>query len=182
SGHDVRDVGQRPPLGDRFRGKRAGAALLRDLRRRAQPPAVDLPPALRRRRPPRRDARDHRRHPREIARDAAAGYVHRVPWPLGVELRLRRVALGDERAGEVVAERYRLIARIGRGGMGTIYEAAHVVTGKKLAVKMLLPGFGRVPEIAKRFEREARAASLLAHPNIVSVMDFGTHTDGALFL
>src|SRR5262249_51571224 len=81
-----------------------------------------------------------------------------------------------------VAERYRLTAPIGRGGMGAIYEAEHVLTHKKLAIKMLLPGYGRIPEIAKRFEREARAASLLSHPNIVSVIDFGTLPDGALFL
>jgi serine/threonine-protein kinase len=88
----------------------------------------------------------------------------------------------DPRLGEVVAERYRLVGRIGRGGMGAIYEAEHVVTGKRFAVKMLRPGLGSVPENTKRFEREARAASLLAHPNIVSVIDFGELPDGALFL
>jgi serine/threonine-protein kinase len=87
-----------------------------------------------------------------------------------------------DRVGEVVADRYRLTASIGRGGMGAIYEAEHVITHKRFAVKTLLPGYGRIPEIAKRFEREARAASLLSHPNIVSVVDFGTLPDGALYL
>jgi len=88
----------------------------------------------------------------------------------------------DPRVGTVVAGRYRLVGRIGRGGMGAIYEATHLTTGKHFAVKTLLPGLGRIAEISKRFEREARAASLLAHPNIVSVVDFGALDDGALFL
>ena len=88
----------------------------------------------------------------------------------------------DPRVGQVVQSRYRLLGRIGRGGMGAVYEAVHVTTGKRFAVKTLLPGLGKIAEIAKRFEREARAASLLAHPNIVSVVDFGTLDDGALFL
>src|SRR5262249_24262999 len=88
----------------------------------------------------------------------------------------------DPRVGTVVAARYRLVGRIGRGGVGAIYQATHLTTGKQFAVKTLLPGLGRITEIAKRFEREALAASRLSHPNIVSVVDFGALDDGALFL
>jgi serine/threonine-protein kinase len=88
----------------------------------------------------------------------------------------------DPRIGLEVAERYRLVRQIGRGGMGAVFEAVHVVTGRRLAVKMLHPGLGRIPEIARRFEREARAVSRLTHPNIVSVVDFGAMGDGTLYL
>ncbi len=85
----------------------------------------------------------------------------------------------DPRIGEVVAGRYRVLAKIGRGGMGSVYEAEHVTTGKRFAVKLLLPGLGRIPEIARRFEREAKASSVLNHPNVVAVVDFGTLDDDA---
>jgi tRNA A-37 threonylcarbamoyl transferase component Bud32 len=88
----------------------------------------------------------------------------------------------DPRVGQVLAGRWRLGERIARGGMGAIYDAVHVVTGKRVAVKTLLPGLARVAEIKRRFEREAHAASKLAHPNIVSVIDFGDLDDGAFFL
>ncbi len=88
----------------------------------------------------------------------------------------------DPLVGQIIAGRYRILDRIGRGGMGAIYEAEHQTTRKRFAVKTLLPGLGRVGEIARRFEREAKAASLLDHPNIVSVVDFGTVEDGSLFL
>ncbi len=82
----------------------------------------------------------------------------------------------------MIAGRYRVVEKIGRGGMGAIYQADHVATGRRFAVKMLLPGLGHIAEIAGRFEREARAASSLSHPSIVSVVDFGTDGDGSLFL
>jgi eukaryotic-like serine/threonine-protein kinase len=83
---------------------------------------------------------------------------------------------------KMVAGRYRLGDKLGRGGMGAVWEAEHVATGRRVALKTLLPGFGRIPEIAKRFEREARATSVLSHPNIVGVIDFGDDEDGGLFL
>jgi serine/threonine-protein kinase len=88
----------------------------------------------------------------------------------------------DPMVGQVIAERYRVLERIGRGGMGAVYAVEHLTTRRRCAIKTLLPGLGRVHEIARRFEREARAASLLDHPNIISVTDFGTLDDGALFL
>jgi eukaryotic-like serine/threonine-protein kinase len=88
----------------------------------------------------------------------------------------------DPRVGEVVAGRYRLIGRIGRGGMGSIYEAEHTSTGKRFALKTLLPGLDRIGDIARRFEREARASSVLNHPNVISVTDFGALEDGSLYL
>jgi eukaryotic-like serine/threonine-protein kinase len=89
----------------------------------------------------------------------------------------------DPRIGTVMADRYRVLARLGRGGMGAVYEVEHITTGKRFALKTLLPGLGKVSEISRRFEREARAVSRLTHPNIVTVSDFGAlDDDGSLYL
>src|SRR3990172_6119546 len=88
----------------------------------------------------------------------------------------------DARVGALVAQRYRILARIGEGGMGAIYEAEQLTTSKRFAVKTLHPEFGRITEVVRRFEREAKAASLLNHPGIVSVTDFGTLDAGALVI
>ncbi len=80
-----------------------------------------------------------------------------------------------------MADRYRIDAVLGRGGMGAVYEAEHLGTGERLAVKVLHSG-GAARELARRFEREAKAMSLLAHPSIVEVLDFGALDDGGMFL
>ena len=85
---------------------------------------------------------------------------------------------GDDR---IVGGRYRLGALIGQGGMGAVYEAEHVESGRPLAVKMRLPELPNVEEVAARFRREAQAATLLAHPNIVEVIDLVSE-HGTLYL
>jgi hypothetical protein len=88
----------------------------------------------------------------------------------------------DPRLGTTVAGRYKLVSRLGAGGMGTVYEAEQLSTRRRVAVKILSSGLGRIDMIRKRFEREALAASRLQHPNIVAVVDYGTLEDGGLFL
>jgi serine/threonine-protein kinase len=83
--------------------------------------------------------------------------------------------------GRLVGGRYRLVSLIGAGGMGAVYRAVHTNMGKDFAVKVLRPELSRTEEAARRFEREAEAASRLAHPGCVRVTDFG-RDDGALFL
>ncbi|HVR61878.1 MAG TPA: serine/threonine-protein kinase [Polyangia bacterium] len=86
----------------------------------------------------------------------------------------------DARAGTTVGK-YKLHELVGRGGMGVVYRGEHVYIGKEVAVKILHEGYGGREESIKRFLREARAASLIAHPNIVNVTDFGKTNDGTVF-
>jgi serine/threonine protein kinase len=86
------------------------------------------------------------------------------------------------RVGDLIAGRYIVRAELGRGGTGEVYEVEHVQSGQRLALKTLHARFGKVPELMKRFEREAKATNLLSHPHIVEVLDFGALENGAPFL
>jgi serine/threonine protein kinase len=88
----------------------------------------------------------------------------------------------DPFLGTVVGERYRIVSRIGVGGMGAVYRAEHTMMRRDLAIKVLLPELSGKEEFARRFEREAESASRLDHPNIITVTDFGRTAEGSLFL
>ncbi|MCC6748760.1 MAG: protein kinase [Deltaproteobacteria bacterium] len=75
-------------------------------------------------------------------------------------------------AGTILGERYELLRVIGRGAMGTVYEARHLVLGRRLAVKVLNPDAGTAT-LRERFFHEARAAGAITHEHIVQVHDFG---------
>jgi serine/threonine protein kinase len=96
------------------------------------------------------------------------------------EPNLNRVIPADARAGTTVGK-YKLHEIVGRGGMGVVYRGEHVYIGKEVAVKILHDGYGGREESIKRFLREARAASLINHPNIVDITDFGKSNDGTVF-
>lgn len=77
--------------------------------------------------------------------------------------------------------RYRVIGAIGAGGMGVVYEAEDISLGRRLALKVLPEEFSHDEERRRRFEREARAASSLSHPNIITI--HGTESvDGISFI
>jgi tetratricopeptide (TPR) repeat protein len=76
---------------------------------------------------------------------------------------------------------YRLLREIGRGGMGTVYEAEDARLGRRVAVKLLPVEYGRDRSAKERFLREARSASALDHPNLCIVHDVG-ESDGRLFI
>jgi len=84
--------------------------------------------------------------------------------------------------GDIIAERYRVVAPIGRGAMGTVYRAEHVQISKVMAIKLLHREVEQNPENVSRFHREAESASRLNHPNTVHVFDFGRTKSGSLYL
>lgn len=75
--------------------------------------------------------------------------------------------------GAVIADRYRVVEVIGQGGMGVVYKAQQIHMDKPVALKMMLQQHSAASQDYRRFQREAQAASLLDHPNIVSIHDFG---------
>jgi tRNA A-37 threonylcarbamoyl transferase component Bud32 len=82
----------------------------------------------------------------------------------------------------LLAERYRLNRRIGRGGMGTVYEALDTSLERRVAVKVIREDFLGSQEAAERFRGEARASASFAHPNVVTVHDFGVAAGMRAFL
>ena len=73
--------------------------------------------------------------------------------------------------GDRLADRYRIVARIGAGGMATVHRAHDDRLDRDVAVKTLLPNLAHDPVIAQRFEREARAMAMVADPGLVAVYD-----------
>ncbi len=87
------------------------------------------------------------------------------------------------RPDTVIAGRYKTVRVVGRGGMGTVYEAVHTWTGRRVALKTLLPHIADDAHAVERFRREARAGVQGAHRNIVEVLDMGVDDEtGALYL
>ncbi len=72
---------------------------------------------------------------------------------------------------------YRLIAKLGKGGMATVYKGYHPSLDRYVAIKALHPAFMEHPGFIDRFEREARVVAKLEHPNIVPIYDFSEHED-----
>lgn len=86
----------------------------------------------------------------------------------------------DPLLGTTLADRYELLSRISRGGMGVVYKARHKLLNSTVAVKVLLKKEVDIDQ--KRFLQEAQLASKLAHPNIVYISDFGLLPDGRPYL
>src|SRR5919202_3737091 len=89
-----------------------------------------------------------------------------------------RQVLPDELVGHCLGRgEYRLVARLGAGGMGTVYEAEQASLGRRVAVKVLWPHLSSEPGLVDRFNREARIAARLEHPHILPVYGFGQEAD-----
>jgi serine/threonine-protein kinase len=83
--------------------------------------------------------------------------------------------------GDIVADKYRIEKFIGEGGMGTVYAAVNLLTGRTVALKWLRSDLSTNEMFAQRFMREARVSGRLDHPNIVNVYDVGRHR-GTIFM
>jgi len=88
----------------------------------------------------------------------------------------------DPYVGRVIAGRYHVERRLGGGGMGTVYEAEHVLIGRRVALKVLLPQFASKRDVVRRFQNEARAAGTLRHPGILEALDMGKTEEGTPYL
>ena len=82
-------------------------------------------------------------------------------------------ALAAVNAPRLLADRYRLERRLGRGGMGTVYVALDTSLDRRVAAKLVREDLVGLPEAADRFQGEARVAAGFSHPNVVTVHDFG---------
>ncbi|HVV84047.1 MAG TPA: protein kinase, partial [Kofleriaceae bacterium] len=84
--------------------------------------------------------------------------------------------------GEVLDGRYKIVKKLGEGGMGEVYAAEHVHIAKKVAIKLLRKEVVSNAEAVSRFRQEARSASTIGHRNIIGIDDFGQLADGRIYL
>jgi serine/threonine protein kinase len=84
--------------------------------------------------------------------------------------------------GMVIRDKYRILRQIGRGGMGTVYLAEHIMLGRVRALKFISSELSQDSVFLRRFRREAQAAIELRHPNIVEVVDLDQAEDGTPYI
>ena len=77
---------------------------------------------------------------------------------------------------------YRVLRKLGEGGMGAVFEAQHVEIGRKAAIKVLHPQFAQNAQVAMRFLNEAKAANLIEHPGVVEIFEFSRLPDGTTYI
>jgi tetratricopeptide (TPR) repeat protein len=91
-------------------------------------------------------------------------------------------AIPDPRIGSLIGGRYRVEGVLGRGGMGAVYAAEHVLIKRPVAIKVLHVDLASSSEVVRRFRNEARAAAAIGHPGIVEALDVGRTDEGLPFL
>ena len=84
--------------------------------------------------------------------------------------------------GTVIRNKYRIARKLGRGGMGTVYLAEHILLGRQRALKFISGELSHDPRFLKRFRMEAQAAIELRHPNVAEVVDLDQAEDGTPFI
>jgi serine/threonine-protein kinase len=91
-------------------------------------------------------------------------------------------AQAEEHIGRVLARRYKIVKRLGEGGIGAVYRGEDVMLRTPVAIKMLKKEVAEDPEVLARFEREAKTMTALAHENIVQALNFGKTPEGEIIL
>src|SRR3954470_22595811 len=94
----------------------------------------------------------------------------------------RPPATDDPLIGTVVSERYRIIRKVGEGGMGAVYQAEHALIEKRVALKILFQDLTRRPDLVARFLQEAKSASRIGQENVIDISDFGQSADGLVYI
>src|SRR3979411_1799259 len=84
--------------------------------------------------------------------------------------------------GNVLDGQYQIESLLGKGGMGAVYRARHILLGDRVAIKLLPPEMRGNTEWLRRFQREGQAARRFRHPNAVTVYDLRTSADGTIYL
>ncbi len=110
----------------------------------------------------------------------------RLPW----EQENGRATVADEhgelaltlQAGQILADKYRIVRPIGVGGMGTVYEGENVRIHRRVAIKTLHGEVASKSDVLQRFEREAQAAGRIGSDHIVEVLDMGDLPDGSRYM
>lgn len=106
------------------------------------------------------------------------GHCPHCGWTSRVEVKQRQDAL----IGRVIGGRYKIVEKLGQGGMGAVYLAEHTGVGQRVAVKFLNPSFSGDPDVVRRFLNEAKSYGQIAHPHAVQLHDFGQDEDGNLYI
>ncbi len=95
---------------------------------------------------------------------------------------LRSSSPAQDLVGQVIADRYHVVKKLGEGGMGQVYLAEHVKMGRRSAIKVMNPSMVHDPDAVARFNREAANASRITHSNVCAIYDFGETPDGLIYL
>jgi serine/threonine protein kinase/HEAT repeat protein len=101
--------------------------------------------------------------------------------PKVVNAATQQISAADTKVGSFCGN-FRILRKLGEGGMGVVYEAEHKQIGKRASVKLMHTEFAQNAEFAARFLNEARAVNIIRHPSLVEIFEYGQLPDGTLFI